>query len=89
MTKLTGAALDRAVANAMGLKSVNNCEQWGKEMTEEDDDIQDYKKPWVGLTDEEVEGYWDWEDFQTGAGRSTIFEMVRDIEAKLKEKNNG
>ena len=85
MTKLTGAALDRAVANAMGLKSVNNCEQWGKEMTyktieewiehnpnhrgalpievchqifgtkdtqieiEEDDDIQDYKRPWVGL----------------------------------------
>ena len=60
MSKLTGAALDRAVANAMGLKSVNNCEQWGKEMTkhieieyelkvEEDDDIQDYKKPWVGL----------------------------------------
>ena len=45
------------------------------------------KKEWVGLTDEEVELYWDWEDFQTGAGRSTIFEMVRDIEAKLKEKN--
>ena len=43
---------------------------------------------WVGLTDEEVELYWDWEDFQTGAGRSTIFEMVRDIEAKLKEKNS-
>ena len=56
-------------------------------MIEEDDDIQDYKKLWVGLTDEEVELYWDWEDFQTGAGRSTIFEMVRDIEAKLKEKN--
>jgi len=49
MTKLTGAALDRAVANAMGLKSVNNCKRWGKEMTEEDDDIQDYKRPWVGL----------------------------------------
>ena len=56
-------------------------------MIEDDDDIQDYKKPWVGLTDEEVENYWDWEDFQTGAGRSTIFEMVRDIETKLKEKN--
>jgi hypothetical protein len=55
---------------------------------EEDDGIQDYKRPWVGLTQEEVENYWDWEDFQTGAGRSTIFEMVRDIEAKLKEKNN-
>jgi hypothetical protein len=23
-------------------------------MIEEDDDIQDYKRPWVGLTDEEV-----------------------------------
>jgi hypothetical protein len=28
MTKLTGAALDRAVAHAMGLKSVHNCEKW-------------------------------------------------------------
>ena len=28
--------LDRKVAQAMGLKSVNNCEKWGKEMTEED-----------------------------------------------------
>jgi hypothetical protein len=45
------------------------------------------QREWVGLTDEEVELYWDWEDWQTGAGRSTIFEMVRDIEAKLKEKN--
>jgi len=104
MTRLTGVALDRAVANAMGLKSVNNCEQWGEEMNsqwsdevkerytkdqafyaectargiqirlnidtlnweghvtrpigisvphrrvvEEDDDIQEYKKPWVAL----------------------------------------
>ncbi len=50
--------------------------------------IINYKKSvWVGLTDEEVERYWDWEDFQCGAGRSTIFEMVRDIETKLKEKN--
>ena len=28
MTKLTGAALDRAVANALGLKSVHDCEKW-------------------------------------------------------------
>ena len=47
------------------------------------------QRTWVGLTDPEVELYWDWEDFQIGAGRSTILEMVRDIEAKLKEKNNG
>jgi hypothetical protein len=41
MTKLTGAALDRAVAHAMGLKSVHNCEQWGKTM-DDDDDTQVY-----------------------------------------------
>ena len=58
-------------------------------MIEDDDDIQVYKKPWVGLTEAEVELYWDWEDWQTGAGRSTIFEMVRDIENKLRSKNNG
>jgi len=51
------------------------------------DRLSKLEKPWAGLTDEEVERYWDWEDFQTGAGRLTIFEMVRDIEAKLKEKN--
>ena len=45
------------------------------------------QRTWVELTDEETQAYWDWEDWQTGAGRSTIFEMVRDIEAKLKEKN--
>jgi len=87
MTKLTGAALDRAVANAMGLKSVNNCEQWGKEMTEEDDDIQEYKKPWVGLTQEELceivgvsTNDSDWNVFK-------VQEWLRKVEAKLKEKN--
>jgi hypothetical protein len=50
--------------------------------------VAELEKPWVGLTDEEVERYWDWEDFQTGAGRSTIFEMVRHIDATLKRKNN-
>jgi hypothetical protein len=30
------AALDRAVANAMGLKSVNNCEKWGTSMTDKE-----------------------------------------------------
>ena len=36
MTKLTGAALDRAVANTMGLKSVHNCEEWGEHMTKDE-----------------------------------------------------
>ena len=49
----------------------------------EDDDIQEYKKPWVGLTDEEridilvdaVHTKWDDQ------------EIIKAIEAKLKEKN--
>ena len=45
------------------------------------------QRTWVGLTDEEVESYWGWEDFQCGCGKGTLLEMVRDIEAKLKEKN--
>jgi hypothetical protein len=44
-------------------------------------------KPWVGLSEEEVEAYDDWADFQVGCGRQTLFDMVRDIEAKLKGKN--
>ena len=83
MSKLKGAALDRAVAHAMGVKSVHDCEKWGEHMNriEEDDDIQVYKKPWVGLTEEE---------------RNTLLHMTithsaiefgKAIEAKLKEKN--
>lgn len=56
-------------------------------MIEEDDDIQDYKKPWVGLTQEEVDDYLDWDDWQVGTDRSIILGMVRDIEAKLRSKN--
>lgn len=82
MSKLTGAALDRAVANAMGLKSVNNCEQWGKEMTEEDDDIQDYKKPWVGLTEEEI-----YEMYNEPRSDAEMVAFARAIEQRLKEKN--
>ena len=49
----------------------------------DDDDIQEYKKPWVSLTDEEIDYIWgvtppDYENF---------FEFPRAIEAKLKEKN--
>jgi hypothetical protein len=48
-------------------------------MTEEDDDIQDYKKPWVGLTDEEII-----EIFNTTTLRAQAIQMT---EIKLKEKN--
>ena len=44
---------------------------------EDDDDIQDYKKPWVGLTEDEAFAC---------QGRD-YFETYKAIEAKLKEKN--
>ena len=46
---------------------------------EDDDDIQDYKKPWVGLTDEEMMDAIYCDD--------TPMERGRRVEAKLKEKN--
>jgi hypothetical protein len=55
-----------------------------KALVEEDDDIQDYKKPWVGLTNNELQpiadeyrilfGFW-------------VKDFARAIEAKLREKN--
>ena len=75
------------------------CPEVGYEVTMTDDHPRDlcwiplYATPptaqrtWVGLTDEEVESYWGWEDFQCGCGKGTLLEMVRDIEAKLKERN--
>jgi len=49
---------------------------------EEDDDIQAYVKPWVGLTDEEIERlHTAW---VLGGG---FRQLCNAIEAKLKEKN--
>ena len=57
-------------------------------MIEEDDDIQDYKRPWVGLTDEEVlEIIDDVIGFNSCWGPEEDF--ARAIEAKLKGKNTG
>jgi hypothetical protein len=51
----------------------------------DDDDIQEYVRPWVGLTDEEIDKCFEFiieEDAQA-------IKFARAIEAKLKEKNNG
>ena len=57
-------------------------------MIEDDDDIQDYKRPWVGLTVEEVEEVERWVEFkEEGSGRIPMGKLVLYIEAKLKEKN--
>jgi len=57
-----------------------------RRIVEEDDDIQDYKKPWAGLTEEERVAiqqmkWWDWED------AFDIDGFMQAIETKLKEKN--
>ena len=50
---------------------------------EDDDDIQDYKKPWVGLTDDEIKEL----RFKTLDAVATNYEVYRAIETKLKDKN--
>jgi hypothetical protein len=79
------ASLRQAIAE-LESQEQNFCPRCGKRTN----DIHTCTPPqrtWVGLTDEEVESYWDWEDFQCGCGKGTLLEMVRDIEAALKERN--
>jgi hypothetical protein len=47
----------------------------------EDDDTQVYKKPWVGLTDDEINACDPSEEFWG------LHKIARAIEAKLREKN--
>ena len=55
---------------------------------EEDDDIQDYKKPWVALTDEEIEEVERWVEFkEEGSGRISMDKLVSYISEKLRSKN--
>ena len=55
----------------------------------EDDDIQDYKKPWVGLTNEEISDLWSWSMTREAERTATTQQhaFARTIERKLKEKN--
>ena len=80
---------ERGYADAMNWKVQNHLEHLParkEQMIEEDDDIQDYKRPWVGLTDEEVlEIIDDVIGFNSCWGPEEDF--ARAIEAKLKGKN--
>ena len=58
-------------------------------MKDEDDDIQEYKKPWVSLTDEESSDIYNAHHNTHGECITSAHDLVLDIEAKLKEKNNG
>ena len=46
-------------------------------MIKDDDDIQEYVRPWVGLTDEEIDQL----------GLSNYRQVVREVEKALKERN--
>jgi hypothetical protein len=46
-----------------------------------DDDIQEYKKPWVGLTDTEILNI-----IESDHGK---FMIIKIAETKLRERNNG
>lgn len=54
-------------------------------MTEEDDDIQEYKRTWVGLTDREKSNLW----LESRAAIPRFHTYASLVEAKLKEKNYG
>ena len=56
-------------------------------MIEDDDDIQEYKKPWVGLTYEDMIEIWNklYKERADVLPLPTTFGKA--IEAKLKEKN--
>ena len=51
--------------------------------SEEDDDIQDYKKPWVGLTEEEQLDIFS----ESIAKQRSEFENYKAIENALRNKN--
>ena len=51
---------------------------------DDDDDIQDYKRPWVGLTKNELQPICN--EYRIIFG-SWVEDFARAIEAKLKEKN--
>jgi len=58
-------------------------------MTKDDDDIQDYVRPWVGLTDEEISDLWSWSMTREAERTATTQQhaFARAIEQTLKERN--
>jgi hypothetical protein len=54
---------------------------------EDDDDIQDYKKPWVGLTQEELCEIVGVSTNDSDWNVNKVQEWLRKVEAKLKDKN--
>ena len=57
-------------------------------MKDEDDDIQVYQRPWMGLTDEEID-YLYVEHRGDGGPTAICEQFAKAYETYLKEKNNG
>ena len=79
--------------NHIGAIPIEVCHQiWGTKgketsMIEDDDDIQEYKKPWVGLTDEDIwEAYME-SPLELDCSTDELYALSRTVEAKLKQKN--
>jgi hypothetical protein len=51
-------------------------------MNDDDDDIQDYKRPWVELTDEEIHGMVGYDETRE------TYQFALALIAKLKERNS-
>jgi hypothetical protein len=93
MNKLTGAALDRAVANVLGIKSVYNCEKWGEERM-----VLTTKGGWTNKDIQDMEDNLEPERFQVTGNTVRVKYRSKDdvsgwykhpLEDQLKEKNNG
>lgn len=56
-------------------------------MLDDDDDIQDYVRPWKGLTEEERKEIWNVGEKKDQAVRALLIQTIRNVEAKLREKN--
>ena len=71
--------------NHIGAIPIEVCHQiWGTKgketsMIEDDDDIQDYKKPGAGLTNGEM--------IELSEMKLGSWDLILEVEAKLKEKN--
>jgi hypothetical protein len=68
-------------------KSAGEYERRMKAEKEDDDDIQVYKKPWVGLTDEERDDCYDEVEWNTIDWCPDHKQLMMAVEKKLKEKN--
>jgi len=62
-------------------------------MKDADDDIQEYVKPWVGLTDEEILQAYGWRlasgvpNWLLEEAKQELLGALRKVEALIKEKN--